>query len=77
MNPAISAMFKVSLVEDGCGFTGYMLGLIMYTFAMNQTSPTKPGFLGVASPFFPGILLFRKPSKNQDKHPVFGQSDGY
>ena len=30
----------------------------------------------VPSPFFPGILLFRKPSKTQGKQPVFEKNDG-
>ena len=29
-----------------------------------------PLLLKLPSPFFPGILLFRKPSKTQGKHPV-------
>ena len=32
--------------------------------------------LGVPSPFFPGILPFRKPSTTQGKQPVFGKNDG-
>ena len=34
------------------------------------------GVLGVPSPFFPGILLFRTPSKTQGKQPVFETNDG-
>ena len=32
--------------------------------------------VGVPSPFFPGILLFRKPSQTQGKQPVFEKNDG-
>ena len=32
--------------------------------------------LGVPSPFFPGILLFRKPSQTQGKLSVFEKNDG-
>ena len=32
--------------------------------------------LGVPSPFVPGILLFRKPSKPKGKQPVFEKNDG-
>ena len=33
--------------------------------------------LGVTFPFFPGILLLRKPSKTQGKRPVFEKNDGW
>ena len=32
--------------------------------------------LEVPFPFFPGILLFRKPSNTQGKQPVFENNDG-
>ena len=32
--------------------------------------------LGVPSPFFPGILLFRKQSTTRGKQPVFEKIDG-
>ena len=35
-----------------------------------------PTFLGGTSPFFPGILLSRKPSELQGKQPVFEKNDG-
>ena len=35
-----------------------------------------PLLLGVPSPFFPGILLFRKPSKTSGKQLVFEKNDG-
>ena len=36
----------------------------------------KHHVLGVPSPFFPGILLFRKPSKTQGKQLVVEKNDG-
>ena len=33
-------------------------------------------FFEHTSPFFPGILLLRKPSKPQGKHLVFEKNDG-
>ena len=42
-----------------------------------QPSPQKgTNTLGVPSPFFAGILLFRKPSKSLGKLPVFEKNDG-
>ena len=38
--------------------------------------PSRPAFLRVASPFFPGILLSRKPPKTLRKWLVFEKNDG-
>ena len=44
--------------------------------AANSWGRNDPNFLGVTSPFFPGILLSRKPPKTLGKWLVFEKNDG-
>ena len=45
-------------------------------FAQVPLRRSRGTFQPSCQPFLPGILLFRKPSKTQGKHPVFEKNDG-
>ena len=54
-----------------CQFLSHIRLLLKSERVLEETAK-----LGVPSPFFPGILLFRKPSKAWGKPPVFEENDG-
>ena len=54
----------------------YIVGYFSMLWGYVGTRLDKDAVLRVASPFFPGILLFEKPSTHPGKRPVSQENDG-
>ena len=63
---------KRNHLNFGCSSDSPLAFEHFLVFAVPRGSPSLLGFnfLSVPSPFFPGILLFKKPSNTQGKQPV-------
>ena len=62
-------------VFDGIFFEGAVVFEMVKGHGKEHVPGGTPTSLGVPPPFFPGILLSRKPPETQGKRPVFEKND--